>query len=191
MRRATVERQTRETQIRLLLDLDDPTPNRISSGLPFFDHMLQSLQHHGRLGLEIAAQGDDPHHLIEDVGITLGQALKQTLSQGMGFERYGEATVPMDESLVQIVLDLSGRPYLAFTPEELAIDGAPGGMNAYLLREFLRGLVNHAGITLHLRLLAGREAHHVLEASFKALGRALHQATRLTRSDLPSTKGLL
>lgn len=191
MRSATVERATAETWIRLTLGLDGPIEGKIATGLPFFDHMLAAFQRHGRFHLALEAKGDlevEPHHLVEDTGIVLGQALKQAIGDGRGLERYGEASVPMDETLVQAVLDLSGRPHLAFVPEELAIDGAPGGMSAYHLREFLRGLCNHAGLTLHLRLLAGREAHHVLEASFKALARALHAATRLTREDLPSTK---
>lgn len=118
-------------------------------------------------------------------------ALKQAIGSGQGIERYGEAAVPMDETLVQVVLDLSGRSHLAFSPEELGIEGSAGGLNAYHLREFLRGLCNQAGLTLHVRVLAGREAHHVLEATFKALARALYQATRITRSDLPSTKEVI
>jgi imidazoleglycerol-phosphate dehydratase len=156
--------------------------------------MLSALQRHGRFGLEVKATGDlavDVHHLVEDVGIVLGMALRQAVAEGRGLERYGEATVPMDETLVQVVLDLSGRSHLAFVPEELGIEGSAGGLNAYHLREFLRGLCNHAGLTLHVRVLAGREAHHVLEATFKALARALYQATRLTRPDLPSTKEVL
>ncbi|RDI96444.1 imidazoleglycerol-phosphate dehydratase HisB [Meiothermus sp. QL-1] len=194
MRSATVERRTAETQVRLRLALDGPPAGSIATGLPFLDHMLQALQRHGRLGLEVEARGDlevDVHHLVEDVGIALGMALRQALGEGIGLERYGEATVPMDETLVQVVLDLSGRSHLAFAPEELGIEGSAGGMNAYHLREFLRGFCNHGGLTLHLRLLSGREAHHVIEASFKALARALYQATRCTREDLPSTKELL
>ncbi|HFB39171.1 MAG TPA: imidazoleglycerol-phosphate dehydratase, partial [Oceanithermus sp.] len=123
--------------------------------------------------------------------ITLGMALDKALGSRAGIERFGEATVPMDETLVQAVLDLSGRPYLAFAPEELEIEGAPGGGNAYHFREFLRGFANHGRLTLHLRLLAGREAHHVLEAGVKALARALYQATRITREDVPSTKEVI
>lgn len=194
MRSATIERSTAETQIRLSLNLDAPSGGEISTGLGFLDHMLLALRRHGRLGLEVKATGDlavDVHHLVEDVGIALGMALKQAVGNGQGLERYGEAGVPMDETLVQVVLDLSGRSHLAFAPEELCIEGSAGGLNAYHLREFLRGLCNHAGLTLHVRLLAGREAHHVLEATFKALARALYQATRLTRPDLPSTKEVL
>lgn len=194
MRSATIERNTAETQIKLSLNLDGTPKGGISSGLGFLDHMLLAFQRHGRFELAVEARGDlvvDVHHLVEDVGIVLGMALKQALGDARGLERYGEASVPMDETLVQVVLDLSGRSHLAFVPEELSIEGSAGGLNAYHLREFLRGLCNHAGLTLHVRLLAGREAHHVLEATFKALARALYQATRLTRSDLPSTKEVL
>ncbi|MCX7601018.1 MAG: imidazoleglycerol-phosphate dehydratase HisB [Meiothermus sp.] len=194
MRNATVERNTAETQVKLSLNLDGAPQGRISTGLGFLDHMLKALERHGRFGLMVEASGDlavDVHHLVEDVGIVLGMALKQAVGDARGLERYGEASVPMDETLVQVVLDLSGRSHLAFVPEELGIEGSAGGLNAYHLREFLRGLCNHAGLTLHVRVLAGREAHHVLEATFKALARALHQATRLTRPDLPSTKEVL
>lgn len=194
MRSATVERNTAETQIKLTLHLDGAPFSAVATGLPFLDHMLLALQRHGRFGLEVQAKGDlavDVHHLVEDLGIVLGMALKQAVGDAKGLERYGEASVPMDETLVNVVLDLSGRSYLAFAPEELGIEGSAGGMNAYHLREFLRGLANHAGMTLHLRLLAGREAHHVIEATFKALARALYQATRITRDGLPSTKEVL
>jgi imidazoleglycerol-phosphate dehydratase len=156
--------------------------------------MLLQLQRHGRFHLEVEAKGDlevDVHHLVEDVGITLGQALKEALREGVGVERYAEAFAPMDETLVLCVLDLSGRPHLEYRPETWPVVGEAGGMNHYHLREFLRGLVNHGRLTLHLRLLSGREAHHVVEASFKALARALHRATRITGEELPSTKGVL
>lgn len=193
-RLAILERNTAETQIVLSLKLDGPTGGKITTGLGFLDHMLNAVQRHGRFGLEVKARGDlevDVHHLVEDVGIVLGMALKQAVGDARGIERYGEATVPMDETLVQAVLDFSGRPYLGFAPEELDIAGEAGGVNIYHLREFLRGLANHAALTLHLRVLSGREAHHVIEATFKAVARALYQATRITRPDLPSTKGVL
>ena len=194
MRNAKVERITDETEVRVRLDLDGPPRGEVATGLGFLDHLLKSLARHGRMDLEVHARGDlevDVHHLVEDVGITLGMALDRALGQRAGLERFGEATVPMDETLVQAVLDLSGRPYLAFAPEELAIEGSPGGVNAYHFREFLRGLANHGRFTLHIRLLAGREAHHVMEAATKALARALYLATRVTREDLPSTKEVL
>jgi len=194
MRSATIERNTAETQIKLSLNLDAAPGGMISTGLGFLDHMLYTVQRHGRFGLTIEARGDltvDVHHLAEDLGIVLGMALKQAVGDARGIERYGEASVPMDETLVNLVIDLSGRSHLAFAPEDLGIEGSAGGLNAYHLREFMRGLCNQAGLTLHLRLLAGREAHHVIEATFKALARALHQATRLTRNDLPSIKEVL
>ncbi len=194
MRQAKIERITRETEVRLTLGLDGPAGGGLDSGLPFLDHMLEQLQQHGRFWLEVVARGDldvDVHHLVEDVGISLGIALQRALGERAGLERYASAFVPMDETLVHAVVDLSGRPYLAFEPEALEIEGSAGGVNAYHLREFLRGLVNHSRMTLHLRVLAGREAHHVIEASFKALARALFAATRLTRDDLPSSKGVI
>lgn len=194
MRSATAERDTAETQIKLTLNLDGAAFSSVATGLPFLDHMLLAFARHSRFGLEVTAKGDlevDVHHLVEDVGIVLGTALKKAIGDAKGIERYGEASVPMDETLVRVVLDLSGRAHLAFAPEELGIEGAAGGVNAYHLREFLRGLSNHAGMTLHVRLSAGKEAHHVIEATFKALARALYGATRVTREDLPSTKEVL
>ena len=193
-RQARVERNTAETQIGLSLNLDGPIGGKISTGLGFLDHMLTAVQRHGRFGLEVVATGDlnvDVHHLVEDVGIVLGMALKQAVGDAKGIERYGEATVPMDETLVQAVLDFSGRPYLGFAPEELGIAGDAGGVNAFHLREFLRGMSNHAGLTLHVRVLSGREAHHVIEAAFKSVARALYKATMVTREDLASTKEVI
>ncbi|GAA6754874.1 imidazoleglycerol-phosphate dehydratase [Thermus sp. 2.9] len=194
MREALVERATAETWVRLRLGLDGPTGGQVATGLPFLDHMLLQLQRHGRFLLEVEAKGDlevDVHHLVEDVGIVLGMALKEALGEGRGIERYGEAFAPLDETLVLCVVDLSGRPHLEYRPEAWPVVGTAGRVNHYHLREFLRGLVNHGRLTLHLRLLAGREVHHVVEASFKALARALHKATRLTGEGLPSTKGVL
>ena len=194
MRQAKIERVTSETEVLLELGLDGPVGGDLNTGLGFLDHMLAQLQRHGRMRLSVEARGDlevDVHHLMEDVGITLGIALKEALAGGQGLERYASAFAPMDETLVHVVLDISGRPYLGFEPEFADVEGEAGGVNVYHLREFLRGLVNNAGLTLHLRILAGREAHHVIEASFKALARALYAATRQTREDLPSTKGVL
>ena len=133
----------------------------------------------------------DVHHLAEDTGITLGQAVSQALGSKQGLERYADAFVPMDETLAQVVLDFSGRSHLEFQPETLNLVGDAGGFNVYHLREFLRGFCNHAGVTVHVRLLAGREAHHVIEAIFKAFARSLYAATRVTHDALPSTKGTL
>ncbi|WP_135228528.1 imidazoleglycerol-phosphate dehydratase HisB [Deinococcus fonticola] len=193
-RTATITRTTSETDITVRLDLDQAAYTAPATGHGFFDHMLDALARHSRLGLSISGAGDlhiEPHHLIEDTGITLGQALSQALGDRRGIERYGSAFVPMDETLAHVVLDLSGRAHLAFTPETLDVYGDAGGMTHYHLREFLRGFCNHAGVTLHVRLLAGREAHHVIEAIMKAFARALRDAVQVTTDSLPSTKGSL
>ncbi len=191
---ATVTRTTKETDITVSINLDSAAYAVPATGHGFFDHMLDALARHSRLGISVAATGDlhiEPHHLIEDTGITLGQALSQALGSRQGIERYGSAFVPMDETLAQVVIDLSGRAHLAFEPETLDIYGDAGGMTHYHLRELLRGFCNHAGATVHVRLLAGREAHHVIEAVIKALARALRDAVAVTSDTLPSTKGLL
>ncbi|WP_084050925.1 imidazoleglycerol-phosphate dehydratase HisB [Deinococcus hopiensis] len=193
-RRATFQRTTSETDITVTLDLDAALSLPPATGHGFLDHMLDALARHARIGLEVQATGDlhiEPHHLVEDVGITLGQALNGALGDRRGIERYGSAFVPMDETLAHVVVDLSGRAHLAFEPERLDVWGTAGGMTHYHLREFLRGLCNHAGVTLHVRLLAGREAHHVIEAIVKAFARALRDAVRVTSDGLASTKGLL
>ncbi|GGK14183.1 imidazoleglycerol-phosphate dehydratase [Deinococcus malanensis] len=193
-RLAAVQRTTKETDIEIRLNLDQPEFDAPVTGHGFLDHMLDALARHSRLGLSVRASGDlhiEPHHLIEDAGITLGQALSQALGDRRGIERYGSAFVPMDETLAHVVVDLSGRAHLAFEPEALEVWGNAGGMTHYHLREFLRGLCNHGGVTLHVRLLSGREAHHVIEAIVKALARALRDAVALTSDQLPSTKGSL
>jgi imidazoleglycerol-phosphate dehydratase len=193
-RAAAVTRNTLETQITLALDLDQPLEGKVATGHGFLDHMLEQIRRHGRIGLVIAATGDlhvDVHHLAEDTGITFGQAVQQALGSKQGLERYADAFVPMDETLAQVVLDFSGRAHLEFRPEMLTVAGDAGGFNVYHLREFLRGFCNHAGVTLHVRLISGREAHHVIEAIFKAFARALYAATRVTHDALPSTKGTL
>lgn len=193
-RTATVTRSTSETDITVKIDLNNAAYTPPATGHGFFDHMLDALARHSRLGLSVTGKGDlhiEPHHLIEDTGITLGQALSQALGNRRGIERYGSAFVPMDETLAHVVIDLSGRAHLEFHPETLNVDGQAGGMTHYHLREFLRGFCNHAGATLHVRLLAGREAHHVIEAVMKAFARALRDAVQVTSGDLPSTKGSL
>ncbi len=193
-RSAVVERDTNETQIRLSLDLDRALPGALETNHGFTTHMLDALRRHGKIGLEVTATGDlgvDVHHLVEDLGITLGQALARALADKTGIERYADAFVPMDESLAQVVLDLSGRAHLEFRPEELRVQGDVQGFTIYHLREFLRGFCNHSGTTMHVRVLAGREVHHVSEAIIKAFARALYAATRVTSNALPSTKGSL
>lgn len=191
-RAATVERVTTETQLRVTLELDAPAGGVAATGHGFLDHMLEQLIRHGRFALAIEGQGDlhiDVHHLAEDTGITLGQAFTQALGDRKGIARYADAFVPMDETLAHVVLDFSGRPYLAFEPT--GFEGNAGGFNAHHLRELLRGFCNHAGVTMHVRVLSGSEVHHVCEAIVKAWARALHDATRIVSESLPSTKGLL
>ena len=191
-RRATIKRDTRETGLEVYLDLDDAPGGEAKTGHGFLDHMLEQLIRHGKFRLDVKGEGDlevDVHHLAEDTGIVLGQAFKEALGERRGVERYADAWVPMDESLAHVVVDLSGRPYLAFEPA--GFEGSCNGFNVHHLREFLRGFCNHAGATMHVRVLAGTETHHVSEAVMKAFARALHQATRVTSSELPSTKGVL
>jgi imidazoleglycerol-phosphate dehydratase len=193
-RAASVERNTLETQIKISLDLDQNLSGTLETGHAFLDHMLDQIRRHGRLGLIVEGIGDlavDAHHLAEDTGITLGMAVLQALGDKRGIERYSDAFVPMDETLAQVVLDFSGRAHLEFKPEDLGVYGDAGGFTIYHLREFLRGFCNHAGVTLHVRLLNGKEVHHVVEAIFKAFARALYAATRVTSQELPSTKGML
>jgi len=193
-RGARVDRRTNETSISVEIDLDGGTVE-IATGVPFFDHMLEQVAKHGRLGLAIHAQGDleiDAHHTIEDVGIALGEALQQALGDKRGITRYGHALVPMEESLARVALDISGRPLLVY---EAAISAETiGQFETGLTEEFLQALARAAGLTLHVHLLYGRNAHHSTEAIFKALARALSDAVALdprSGDDVPSTKGVL
>lgn len=193
MRSATIQRDTKETKIGLKLGLDGGPGTDISTGVGFFDHMLTLMGAHGGMQLDIACQGDltvDLHHTVEDVGIVLGQALKQALGDKKGITRYGTAFVPMDESLAMVCLDISGRPFVVYDVEDSGPQTEP--FNVQVAEEFLRAFATHSGITLHVRLLYGKNTHHILEAVFKALGRALNQAVALTGIDaVPSTKGML
>lgn len=193
LRKAIIERKTKETDIRMSLNLDGKGTYSIKTSIPFMDHMLSHVAKHGFFDLTVKARGDteiDFHHTVEDLGIAFGQALKKALGKSIGIRRYGEATVPMDETLAQVAMDLSGRPYLAYgmeLPKKYKLkDFDPG-----LVEDFFRSVVNHAGINLHVRLLYGRDVHHMLEATFKAFGRALDQATGLDArvKGVPSTKG--
>ncbi|MGI5939906.1 MAG: imidazoleglycerol-phosphate dehydratase HisB [Thermoleophilia bacterium] len=193
-RAATVRRETRETQVAVKLDLDGSGKAAVRTGLGFFDHMLELIAGHGLFDLEIEAVGDlhtGGHHTVEDVGICLGQALAEALGEKRGINRYGSMLVPMDESLVLVVLDLSGRPYCAY-------EGAPAtqniaGFDSGLVAEFLRAVANNARLTMHVRVLAGGEVHHVIEAVFKAFGKALRVAVTSDPrcAGIPSTKGVL
>jgi imidazoleglycerol-phosphate dehydratase len=194
-RTARVQRDTRETQIAVAINLDGGGTCEVSTGIGFFDHMLDQIARHGLIDLNIQAQGDlhiDGHHPAEDVGITLGQALAQALGDKRGIRRYGHAYVPLDEALSRVVIDCSGRPGLHLGADFKA--GSVGGFDTQLVFEFFQGLVNHALITVHIDNLKGDNAHHQIETIFKAFGRALRQAVepdaRLGDA-VPSTKGTL
>jgi imidazoleglycerol-phosphate dehydratase len=194
MRKAEVNRDTRETKIGVRLNLDGKGLAKIATGVPFLDHMLEQVARHGAFDLEIAAKGDlhvDAHHTVEDVGITLGQAFARAAGDKKGVRRYGHAYVPLDEALSRVVVDLSGRPGLEF---DVAFTRARiGEFDVDLVREFFQGFVNHALVTLHVDNLKGTNAHHQAETAFKAFGRALRMAVERDPrvKDVPSTKGSL
>ena len=194
-RTATVTRNTLETQIEVSINLDGTGQFSAETGVHFLDHMMEQIARHGLFDLSIVAKGDlhiDAHHTVEDIGITIGQALKQALGDKKGVVRYGHAYVPLDEALSRVVLDLSGRPGIEFdvrfTRDKI------GEFDVDLFYEFFQGLINHAGITLHIDSIKGRNAHHIAETIFKAFGRALRMAVTLDSralGQLPSTKGAL
>jgi imidazoleglycerol-phosphate dehydratase len=193
-RRAKVLRKTRETEIEVDLNLDGSGKNRVSTSVPFLDHMLTLLAAHGLFDLKISARGDthvDFHHTVEDVGICLGSALKEALGAKKMVRRYGSAFVPMDESLASVHIDLSGRPHLSY---DLPLRKRKiGDFDTELVKEFFQALVNTAGVTIHARVVYGSNSHHMVESLFKACGRALRQA--VSRDErvrgIPSTKGKL
>lgn len=194
-RTAEIERKTAETQVQVAINLDGTGKASLDVGVPFLEHMLDQIARHGMIDLDIKAIGDrhiDDHHTVEDVGITLGQALKQAVGDKRGILRYGHAYVPLDEALSRVVVDLSGRPGLEYHvdfPRDRI-----GTFDVDLFREFFQGLVNHAQMTLHIDNLRGRNAHHIIETVFKAFGRALRAACeRDPRAEgvVPSTKGQL
>lgn len=191
---ATVKRDTLETQIQARVNLDGTGNAKFASGLPFLDHMLDQIARHGLIDLEIEARGDlhiDAHHTVEDIGITLGQAVGQALGDKSGIRRYGHAYVPLDEALSRVVLDCSGRPGLEYSVEFPR--ARIGEFDVDLFREFFQGFVNHALVTLHIDNLRGRNAHHIAETVFKAFGRALRMAVEPDprATGVPSTKGSL
>jgi len=192
---AEVTRNTAETRIRVKVNLDGTGQSKLSTGIGFFDHMLEQISRHGLIDLEIHAEGDlhiDGHHTVEDVGITLGQAVLKALGDKKGIRRYGHAYVPLDEALSRVVMDLSGRPGLEMhVPFK---SGMVGAFDTQLAHEFFQGFVNHAGVTLHIDNLKGENAHHQAETVFKAFARALRSAIELDPRSLgtiPSTKGSL
>lgn len=193
-RKARVERETKETRIVIDLDLDGTGTSNIQTGMPFFNHMLEIFARHGLFDLTIEAKGDidvDPHHTVEDVGLTLGQAFKQGLGDKRGISRFGEASVPLDESLAQAVVDLSGRPYLSYRVK--IRPGRVGDFDTDLPSEFFRAFANELGMNLHLNVLQGENPHHIIEACFKSLARAMERATRVDPriQGVLSTKGTL
>lgn len=194
-RTATVHRQTGETDVKVSVDLNGKGKGAIATGIPFLDHMLQQICTHGLIDLNIEAKGDlhiDDHHTNEDVGITLGQALAKSLGDRKGIIRFGHFVAPLDEALVQVVLDFSGRPYLVYgldIPTQRV-----GTYDTQLVREFFQAVVNHAQITLHIRQLDGINSHHIIEATFKALARSLRMAVEPDQRQIdviPSSKGIL
>jgi imidazoleglycerol-phosphate dehydratase len=196
VRRARVERRTKETQVLVELELPEGRPGEaaISTPVPFLSHMLEALAKHGALGLTVQAVGDveiDDHHTVEDVGLVLGQALREALGSKTGIRRFGEATVPLDEALVQTVVDLSGRPFFVYDVK--IAQQKIGQFDVELIHDFLLALVNQAGMNLHVRMLSGRNPHHIVEATFKGLARALDAATQREARlvGVLSTKGTL
>ncbi len=193
-RTGRVERKTAETEILVYWNLDGKGTAKIDTPYPFLDHMFTSMAKHGGFDLTIRAKGDthiDDHHTLEDLGIVLGQALSQALGEKKGIQRFGEANIPLDESLAQVVIDLSGRPYLVYQvklPRKKIKE-----FDLYLVEHLLKSFIDHAKATLHIRLLYGKDPHHILEAIFKGLGRALESATRPhpRLKSIPSTKGKL
>ncbi len=192
-RRGSVARKTRETSVEVDLRLE-PGDVRVSTGIPFFDHMLEQIGRHGGMALSVRAKGDlevDAHHTVEDVGIGIGQALREAVADKAGLARYGHAVVPLDEALVEAVVDLSGRPHLTFNATLPSGKKFIGAFDVDLTQDFLQALVNHAGMALHVNVRYGRNLHHVVEAIFKATARALRAATALEGGAIPSTKGVL
>ena len=197
MRSAKVERNTGETAIQVQLALDDVSQGSYKTGLPFFDHMLDQISRHGKFSLHVDAEGDllvDPHHTVEDIGITIGQALHKALGNKVGIKRFGSAYAPLDEALSRVVVDISGRPGLHFRCQWKR--QIVGDFDLDLIKEFFQGFVNHAGITLHIENFYGDNAHHQCESIFKCFALALRQAVDLSHfgnsgESIPSTKGVL
>ncbi len=195
MRRATVARETKETTINVAVDLDGTGQGAMSTGVGFFDHMLDQLARHSLIDIDVAAKGDlhiDDHHTVEDVGIALGQALREALGDRAGITRYAHALLPMDETLTRAAIDVSGRPFLVFRTEFPRQE--IGTFDTELVREFFQALAMNAGITLHIETLYGLNAHHIAESCFKAVARALKVAVAVDPRQggaIPSTKGML
>jgi len=193
-RKASIERVTKETQIKLALNIDGSGKAKVCTSVPFLDHMLNLFARHGLFDLEVDAKGDidiDFHHTVEDIGIVLGDAFRQALGEKKGIRRYGQATVPMDETLANVAVDLSGRPYLVYNVRLPKVK--IGEFDVELVREFFQAFANNCGLNLHLNVMYGDNVHHMIEACFKAAARALDQATQLDPriEGVLSTKGKL
>ena len=194
-RKATVERKTKETDIKLELNLDGGGISEIDTGIPFIDHMLGLMAARAFMDIQITAKGDteiDDHHTIEDLGICLGEAINQALGEKRGIRRYGQATVPMDEAMTMVAIDISNRPFLAYRVS--LKETKTGKFDVNLVKEFFRAMVNYSGITMHVDLVSGDDAHHIAESIFKAFGIALDQAIGIEsrlEDAVPSTKGIL
>jgi len=188
-----VSRDTKETRLEVVVDLDGSGTTDVATGVPFFDHMLDQLGRHGRLDLTVKAQGDteiDAHHTVEDAGIALGQALAEAWGDRTGVERFGDATVPIDESLTRVAIDLSGRPYLVWDCD-VPIQVIGTNFETSLVRHFFEAVVANARITLHVHNLSGDNTHHIFESVFKSVAVALRRAVAVTGTGTPSTKGVL
>jgi imidazoleglycerol-phosphate dehydratase len=195
-RRASIKRKTKETDIKVSINLDGKGDYSIDTSIPFLDHMLSLMSRHGHLDLNVVAKGDidvDYHHLIEDLGIVLGEAIKKSLGKKECVRRYGESLTPMDESLAQIAIDLSGRPFLVYKVKTSSKGTQIKDIDVSLFEDFFRSLSNHAGMNLHIVLHYGRDLHHIFEAVFKGFGRALQSAVGIhpKTKGIPSTKGKL
>jgi imidazoleglycerol-phosphate dehydratase len=195
-RRARQERKTKETSIAVALDLDGTGQVEVATGLPFFDHMLEQLGRHGSFDLVVRADGDlavDAHHTVEDVGIVVGTCMKEALGDKAGIRRFASMLIPLDEALVEVALDISGRPFLTyeieFAPDTAGLGSPP--FDPQLAEEFWRAFATAAGITLHLRLRTGKNTHHIVEATFKGVARCLRDGVRVEGTAVPSTKGAL
>jgi imidazoleglycerol-phosphate dehydratase len=192
VRKAEIKRKTRETSVELYIEIDGSGKGEIQTGLPFLDHMLELLARHSRINLNLKAQGDlevDAHHTVEDVGIVLGQGFREAIGDRKGINRFGFSIVPMDEALAMVSLDISGRPHLSYQvslPQEKI-----GNFEADLFIDFFHAFVNHAAISLHIKSLEGRNAHHIMEAVFKGLAKAVEMAVKRRDEELPSTKGVM
>ena len=192
MRKAELVRDTKETKIRLALDLDGQGNYAVNTGIGFFDHMLTLFACHSGFDFSVACDGDvrvDGHHSVEDVGIVLGKALVQAVGDKVGIKRYASISIPMDESLANVTVDFSGRPYLVFNAQEMT--GKVGDFDIELVEEFFRAVANYGGLTLHINLLYGSNNHHKIEAIFKAFARAIKEAVTVVGDKLPSSKGVL